>query len=550
MKLNKKLILVSAAILLASPALGTVNKPINFVAQAANKKSNTITVNKYTGLFNSHGKMLTSYQGKPFDTFNKTTTLKYHGNPVKIKGNYYYYIGHGAYAATTYLMRRNGREVLTLNYNSHVYTRKGKRTRKILNKHLNYYFTGTYKKNDQANNNVFNRNGHTYQLKTTRIKGSDYFRLNKDQYIKVANISSIGADLVTQNEITITIKKNTNAIMPSNQMSVIVTDRNLKKGQKITADALVGINDGGNSTPYAYRIKGTKTYVWRRDAYSRHNLTLVMFNPSDETNYVVRPPKDGLQFYNISGENVTPKGFTYPEHQLLGVDGMMYLWLPSQNKAVLCYHTVATEKDFDSPKINGHWRDSIQKIGNAFVPVADTEYWSGLASIKPKVINTAVQAEADAHQQASDSQLSELRTALNQANSAKNTSAYKLSTYSTRKNYDVTIQETQNLLNSKRNPSSAEIQLMTWILQTRTKNLHGKKIQVDNINKLSRFEIEQLESLLLGAERGRDDQNHTFTSLTYDKSSNKVYQTTTNELQDNKVISKVEEPLTDFVTQK
>ncbi|MCJ2171321.1 hypothetical protein [Lactobacillus kefiranofaciens] len=82
MKINKKLILISAALLATTPAVGTVTEVNMPTVQAAAKQKRTITVNRYTGLYNSRGQELTHYKGKPFITFGKTTTLKYYGNPL------------------------------------------------------------------------------------------------------------------------------------------------------------------------------------------------------------------------------------------------------------------------------------------------------------------------------------------------------------------------------------------------------------------------------------------------------------------------------------
>ncbi|WP_257796652.1 SLAP domain-containing protein [Lactobacillus kefiranofaciens] len=406
MKINKKLILISAALLATTPAVGTVTEVNMPTVQAAAKQKRTITVNRYTGLYNSRGQELTHYKGKPFITFGKTTTLKYYGNPVKIKRNYYYYIGHGAYVDASYLTKINGHKVLSLNHNSYVYTRSGKRTKKLLRKGLSYAFTGKYAKNETATNYVFSRG------------------------------------------------------------------KTAKKGKKFTVDAEVGMNVGANSSPHAYRIKGTDTYLWVTDAYSRQNVATFAASVSDLKNYTVRPPKDNLQFFNSNGENITPTGFIYPRHQLLGVDGQMYIWVPKENKAELFYHIVATSKSFDTVhKANSSYRDESIEIGNAFVKEADVETYGGLK--KPELINTAAEAQADAQKQASASERNKLQALVDNEDTVKSSTAYKLSQHSTQENYDTSIKEAQTMLKSKRNLSVAEVKLTTWILQTRVKNLYG-----------------------------------------------------------------------------
>lgn len=544
MKFNKKIALISAALLTLSPAIATVSSNNAVQVEAATKQKNTITVSGDTGLYSSTGKMLFTYRGKPFTTFNKETTLKYYGNPIKIKKGYYYYIGHGAYADASYVEKINGREALSLNLNSYVYTKNGKRTKKLLRKGLSYNFIGKYKKNDNATNNVFYREGHYYQLKTVRINGNDYYQIAKNKYIRVANIAAIGAHPVLSNEMTVTVKRNTPLLTVDAQNGAANTGKTLKKGQKFTVDAQVGLYDGGNSTPNAYRIKGTNNFIWVSDAYTRHNVYLNVSNYTELRTYTVRPPKDGLQFYDANGENITPKNYIYPKHQLLGVDGKMYIWIPSENKAVLCYHIVATQKNFNTQKINGHYRNDSLDLGNAFVKATDVEYYGGLN--KPELINTETEAKTDAQKQATNSEITKLRNFVNDAENVTAKTAYKLSSASTRKNYDTTIKEAENLLRSKRNLPSAEVKLYNWILQTRVNNLYGKKIQVKNIHKLTKSEINLLQTLL-NSIGDSDFENQIFTQFRYDRVDNKVYRI---KIEKGKIISKIKQPLTNFVTKK
>lgn len=542
MKLNKKLILFSSAILLTMPVaanLSAVNTPQ--VVEAA-KQKNTITVTRDAWFSNSKGKLLTTYKGKAFSGLKKTTTFKYYGNPVKIKGKYYYYVGNGAYLRADYIYKINGKEALSLNHNSYVYTKSGKRSKKLLREGLSYNFTGKYKKVDTATNNYFYRGNSTYQLVTTKIKGTNYFRIAKNQYIKAFNVAGIGSRPLIISQTTATVKKNKTPLMIVDaDGDLLKSGKTLKKGQKLTVDSLVTFSDGGNGWVYAYRIKGTNNYVMEDDVTTRNNVdSLGEYN--NLNTYLVRPPKDGLQFYNAQGENITPSGYVFEQHLLIGVDSKMYLWIPKEHKAELVYHIVATSKSF--------YKDRVPKefnLQNSFIKVADTEYWSG--NKKPQLLNTPQEAEEDAKTQATSSELTNLRTQLEKATNAKDTTAYKLSAYSTRRNYDKTIDEYQTLLDSKRNLSAAEVKLATWILQTRTNNLSGKKIEVGNINKLTSVEKNLLQSLLQKVESHTNQADKTCTRLTYDKATNKVYLVTTKS-NSMKVISKVEKPLTDFVTEK
>lgn len=546
MKVNKKMMLISAALLAVAPAISTVSQVNIPTVQAAAKQKNTITVSGGTSLANSRGKMLTTYKGKPFITFNKITTLKYYGAPKKIGKTYYYYVGNGAYVNASYLSKIDGREVLSLNLNSYVYTRSGKRTNKLLRKEFCYHFTGKYVQNDNANNYVFTKGEHHYQLKIVKIKGNDYFQIDRNQYIRALNVASIGSNNIGLSQMQVTIKRNTPILIVGANDSAVQTDKTAKKGQKYTVDARVGMNVGANSTPHTYRIKGTKTYIWTKDAYSRHILSLQLNDASETTNYVVRPPKDNLQFYNMNGENITPSGYTYPRHQLLGVDGQMYIWVPKENKAELFYHIVSTSKSFDTIHApNTSYRDDYIETGNAFVKVSEVEKYSGLN--QPAVINTEKEAKTDAETQATSSEFNKLQTLVNSAASVKQSVAYTLTAHSTQENYDVSVKEAQGMLNSKRSLSAAEIKLTNWILQTRVKNLYGKKIIVKNHKKLSSSEINQLQDLL-NLISYTDLKNKTYTRFSYDRIGKKVYKSV-NSLSGTK-LSHTALPLTDFVSEK
>lgn len=420
--------------------------------------------------------------------------------------------------------------------------------KKLLRKSQSYAFTGKYKQNDDATNNYFYRKKHNYQLITTRIKDSDYFKIAKNQYIKTANILCVGSRPLIVSRTTATVKKNKTPLMivDSSSSDLFKSGKTLKKGQKLTVDALVAFSDGGNGWIYAYRIKGTDTFVMEDDVTTRNTVASPGQYSALDT-YIVRPTKDGLQFYNAQGENVTPAGYFFQEHLLIGVDSKMYLWIPSENKAVLVYHIVATNKSFYHQTSPGNYQSKDFDLGNAFIKVSDTEIWEGAK--KPKLLNTAQEAEADAKTPASSSQLAALRDQLDQAIATQDMPLYKLSAYSTKNNYDATIKEYQTLLNSKRNLSAAEVKLATWILQTRTNNLYGKKIKVGNINKLTSLEISFLKNLLRTLYYKSDTAKHTITEFTYDKVANKVY-LITKKTNNSKILSQIEYPLTDFVTEK
>ncbi len=69
------------------------------------------------------------------------------------------------------------------------------------------------------------------------------------------------------------------------------------------------------------------------------------------------------------------------------------------------------------------------------------------------------------------------------------------------------------------------------------------------MKKMTKTEINLLQSLLNEVESNVNTKSNTYTTLSYDKKMNKVYLVTT-AVGTGKLISKVEQPLSDFVTEE
>ena len=128
---------------------------------------------------------------------------------------------------------------------------------------------------------------------------------------------------------------------------------------------------------------------------SYDELTFTYVRPNTTTN---------TKFYNFDG---TPTGISYRnrEQNLLTVDGLYYLWVPSENKAELFYHFLAYRigrsyfvnndgTDLKEPKFDKLIESTEDKMRytNSFVKASEVTFASG---IKLTPLNTAKDAEND-----------------------------------------------------------------------------------------------------------------------------------------------------------
>lgn len=390
-------------------------------------------------------------------------------------------------AITSYMVEKKQKGKLTLNHNSYVYTKKGKRTGKFLRKGKTLKYVGKVKVNNDANNFYFYQNGiasDKFQLKTTHIKGKNYYQIGKNQYINVANVNKINGSNVVVKQTTVIVKRKTPQLFMGPMNRALLTGKNYKKGQKLTVDQLGGMNVLANGLMSAYHIKGTDFYIRTSDVTARHTLADIDYGERNQT--AVQTNRVSVPIYSFNGEESTPSGFAWGPKTELHVNGLMYLYNDKTQKSELYYHLINRYQTMDNLKTSPDFPTEIKigfvNVGDAFVKASDVKWIDG-ERLKP--INTAEDAENNSKIALTETNELDLKDLINKADSVRNTTKYKLSSFYKRYNYDQAIRDAQTEVNSRKLMSTAEAQYLIWNLKTYENELDGAKIKVNNMNKLS-----------------------------------------------------------------
>ena len=244
--------------------------------------------------------------------------------------------------------------------------------------------------------------GGSYKFKN----GKHYFRVGgpTKQYIKSYNLGPVisanttmapGSDNskpstntqpVGNEETTVTVKDSYNVNIFDNQGNTV--RRNVPKGTKFVVDRL-------EVTPFAdrfptalgreglYRIKGTDTWILAVDVTAAKKLPLHDYD-LEHNSYIKFPQATDL--YNASGSKINTNGdYIRRQSGQYKVDKLLYIWVPSENKAELFYHLVGKEVSSN----NGHI-----SFDDGYVKASDVQFMSNSKAITPS--NTPAEAEAAA----------------------------------------------------------------------------------------------------------------------------------------------------------
>lgn len=312
MKFNKKLAAISAAALMAISPVAMMSSTVNAAETQTNqvnitanndelgKATGTVAIGDHPPVVNRNGQKYTSFTGKDVDgkTLKVTmygenhalvpeTIMNFWGKAVMINGREYFRIGKNAYVEARFTAKVNGPASLTVDKNSYIYNKNGKRmynyngkrNAKIkkgsivasvsktadISKERNYF--GLYIKS-YANNSGYERV--KFWLPYKKINGKLFYAIGKGGYIRCTNVSKINGQDVLVPEATVTLKRNTTAYdIKENR-----TKLKLKKGQKVRVDQEI-LNAGEG---YFYRIKNKKnSYIDVSDCYKLKRKMFVVF---------------------------------------------------------------------------------------------------------------------------------------------------------------------------------------------------------------------------------------------------------------------------------
>lgn len=370
----------------------------------------------------------------------------------------------------------------------------------------------------------------------------------------LANANTVSAASVKKvsyaKQTTVTVKKKTPQLFMATGGRALTTGKYYKKGQKLTVDQLGGMNILANSSPDAYRIKGTDYYVWAKDVKAKHALQDIDYTSRGLT--TVRTNMSKAPLYSFDAEKSTPAGYAFMKGTDFKVNGAMYLYNAKTDKSELYYHltnhyhTMANLKT--SPDFPNRFNTELVDTGDAFVKASDVNFFSGK---KLKPINTADSAKDGSKIAILENQEADLKDLLGKVDSVKNSVKYKLSSSLKRDNYDLAVRDAQTQVNSRKLMSTAEAQYLIWRLKTYESELDGAKVKVGTMNKLTSNEKLAIGLLVISVYGKNTDKESLYGYAKFNKGNDKTFTLTIEDMHNqNKVVSTKTIKTSDFAQKR
>ena len=414
---------------------------------------------------------------KSDDFGDHRSSQPYYGTK-KINGQKFYDLGHNYYVNEANVLKVKGRNVaqgtLTIKRDALVYTKAGKATGKKLRTNSVVKYQGKAKAATKTPKYFYYlrdvaRYLQPQSIPTYKIKGKYFYFLGHNRYINAANVGYINGHLVRYNGTsTATVLKNTNSIT----VNYSEAKRKLKKGQKIKLDLAVipYLSDGFDN--YLYRLHGhPDEYVDATEIKLQRDLPVIDYRDLVYT-YVMPVTDNSVELYDTSGKAIG-KRIMKPAYSNLTVDGLMYLWVPEENKAELFYHCLNYSDDnvvddsqpdpIQDP--NSVHRTNNQKLsyGNNFIKVSNVKYVSGL---KLKALNTIEQAK-NGQRIATTADKQELLTLFNEGKDLDQNANYDTNLMN---NYDCALRNASATLRSDK-ATVAQVGEAIWYVKTAKEQL-------------------------------------------------------------------------------
>ena len=389
MKKNKFILASVAALMAVSPML-----PLSSQAHTV-QAADTNAVNK-----------MVMHTAVAYDKDGNSTGVKYNAfsyarllsTPVKIYGTIYYKVAD----KDQYLKATNIDGVTRkITHNTYIYSTSTRRTSyqnrwKLYKGQTITTYGGSYKfRNGKhyfrvggpAKQYVKSYNlGPVIRANTTMAPNSNNTSSNATTNKPTDNTTTNNTQPVGNEETTVTVTASFNVNIFDNQGNTV--RRNVPKGTKFVVDRL-------EVTPFAdrfptalgreglYRIKGTDTWILAVDVTAAKKLPLHDYD-LEHNSYIKFPQATDL--YNASGSKINTNGdYIRKQSGQYKVDKLLYIWVPSENKAELFYHLVGKEVASN----NGHI-----SFDDGYVKASDVQFMSNSKAITPS--NTAAEAEAAA----------------------------------------------------------------------------------------------------------------------------------------------------------
>lgn len=231
--------------------------------------SKGMRIMRTTAVYDKNGKKLKTYRGKKA-TLSKGSVVKYGGSSTYKVTSSYFKVGAERYISAGDVQKMNGQPLITLNQNTYVYDKNGKKISFEGKNKLpsNSVVTTnskirTAKKSDQTYfyKSANYKNKSKLAFSTKKIKGQHYLSIGHGGYVKINNVKTAnGMILYTKGPITVTLD-NTATVYDSKFKK---TRQTIAAGKKATLDKVV--IDNHLSDPQLYfRIKGTNNLLYWGD---------------------------------------------------------------------------------------------------------------------------------------------------------------------------------------------------------------------------------------------------------------------------------------------
>ena len=524
MKLNHKLIMVSAAALMSvSPLVAntqnsvqaatttksssktTAKKTTTSAKKATDSKSNSkstsskttskassnnITLARNAYVYDKNGKRLDKYMGSAkYTTIAKGVTVKSNGT-TKIKGVLYYSLGNNAYIKAANVVGDANASSSSKTTTST--TKKTTSTKKSTTSKTTSTKKTSTKKDSEASDRdaikvklihnayVYDQNGkrikkYNGKTKLTKgttvnsygtdtINGKDYYQLNAagTAFVKASNVDSTSS-------VTITMKKNAYIYDGNGDTE----KKTVKKGKKVKATEARYIG-----TKLYYKI-GDDQFVKAANVgkvsskldpvNEPDGSATVDDNSSDDTNLnasIVTTTKVA-PLYDIKGQADSTRSFGAGQKQQ--VSELRYIATSANSTPELFY------------KLSS---------GRGYLKATDVIY-SG-KTLSP--VNTREQALTEVTV-ATAADKAKLTPSINEANAIKNTDAYKLASSSAKSAYDKAITDA-TAVNNNASATVAQVNEAIANITSAKAKLDGKKVTVANLSNLTPDEVSAIVKLV------------------------------------------------------
>lgn len=371
MKKNK-IALISAATLMTVAPLAVLTNTTNEV-QAATTKAVMHTALAYDKDGNSTGVKYNAYQYVTVES-----------NPVKIDGSLYYKVsGKDQYIKATNIDGVTRK----ITHNTYIYRTSTGRT--SYNNRWKLYKGET-----------ITTYGGSYKFKN----GKHYFRIGgpNKQYIKSYNLgpvisvntnnnTSSSSSQTTKSEettVTVTDKRAALFVEVPDKDAVQPSGKYAKQGDKFTVDRLeqgtradTG-RDGDDDNELAiYHIKGTDYWIYNFNVKAAKDIPVQNYYHTKKSLIQFIKPTD---IYDANGNKIDFKGDQVRKQGgRYKVNKLLYIWVPSENKAELFYHLVGKSVYSNQGEV---------QFADGYVKASDVRFDPNSTSLT----NTAAEAEAAA----------------------------------------------------------------------------------------------------------------------------------------------------------